>query len=159
MKKNFLTYSIIIGLIYFILKIILNNYNLDFIYSINLSLFFIIYITAVAGLIQITKKSKTLLIITTLITIIISCFIIIGVILSYRTVNIITIENQKVVEEIYGIPDPMAYQYKYINAFLKSYNTIKPPIKKFNSENSETQEEIIMKFHNSTVNTNIYHYD
>ncbi len=159
MKNKFLVYSIIIIFVFFILKIILNSYNLDFMYSIYLCSFLIIYITAVAGLFQITRKSKILLIITTLITIVISCFIIIGVILSFRTVNIITIKDQKIVEEIYGIPDSMVYHYKYINVFFKSYNTIEPPIKKLNSDNSENKDDVIMKFHNTTINTNTYHYD
>ncbi len=159
MKNNLLLYSVIFTFIFIILKIILNSYDLDFMYSIYQLSFLIIYITAIIGFFQITKDNKILLILTMLITIVISNIVIIGSILSSRTVNIITIEGQKVVEEIYGIPDPMAYDYKYINSILKSYNTIRPPIKKLNSDSSDTENNIVMKFHNTTVNTNTYHND
>lgn len=159
MKKNFLIYSVIFTFTFIILKIILNSYNLDFMYSIYQLSYFIIYITAVIGFFQITKDNKILLVIVILFTIVISSIIFIGAILSSRTVNIITVEGQKVVEEIYGIPNPMAYNYKYINTFLKSYNTTRPPIKKLNSDNSGTEKDIVMKFHNTVINTNTNHND
>ncbi len=159
MKNNLLMYSVIFSFVFVILKIILNSYNLDFMYSIYQLSYFIIYITAVIGFFQITKDNKILLVISILVTLIISYIVIIFAILSSRTVNIITIEGQKVVEEIYGIPDPMAYNYKYINSILKSYNTIQPPIKKLNSDSSGTENDIVMKFHNTTINTNTYHND
>lgn len=159
MKNNFLIYSIIFAFVFFILKIILNSYDLDFMYSIYQLSYFIIFITAVIGFFQITKNNKILLVLAIFVTLVISFILIIGTILSSRTVNIITIDGQKVVEEIYGIPDPMAYTYKYINPILKSYNTIQPPIKKLNSDSSRTENDIIMKFHNTTINTNTYHND
>lgn len=159
MKSNLLIYSVIYAFVFFILKIILNSYDLDFMYSIYQLSYFIIYITAVIGIFQITKDNKTLLILSILVTLVISYIVIIGAILSSRTVNIITIEGQKVVEEIYGIPDPMAYDYKYINSILKSYNTIRPPMEKLKSDSSGTENDIIMKFHNTTINTNTYHMD
>lgn len=159
MKNNMLLYSIIFTFAFIILKIILNSYDLDFMYSIYQLSYFIIYITAVIGIFQITKENKILLVISILIILVISYILIIGAILSSRTVNIITIEGQKVVEEIYGIPDPMAYDYKYINSILKSYNTIRLPIQKLDSDSSGMENDIVMKFHNTTINTNIPHYD
>lgn len=88
-----------------------------------------------------------------MITIIITYIIIIGAILSSKTVKIQTIDNQKVVVEIYGIPDPMAYYYKYINSFLKSYNTIMNPTKSLNSSNS-SNIDIVLKFNNRQNHTN-----
>lgn len=56
MKNNLLIYSLITAVIFFISKIILNSLNLDYMYSIYQFFLFIIYITAVIGIFQLTKK-------------------------------------------------------------------------------------------------------
>lgn len=158
MKNNLLLYSIIFSFAFVILKIILNSYNLDFMYSVYQMCYFWIYIITVIGIFQVTKENKILLVISILIILVISFILMIGTVLSYKTVKVITIDNQKVVVETFGLPDDMDYYYKYINFFLKSYNEIKPAIKTNSDKSSDPREnDIVMKFHNTTINTP--HYD
>lgn len=156
MKRNFLIYSFIMAVIFFILKIILNSFNLDFMYSIYQFSFIIIYITAIIGLFQISKENKILLVIKILFTIIFSFIIIVGMILSSKDVKIVTIKSEKIVTETYGIPDPMINYYKYINSVLKSYNTIKAPTKNLKSENNTNlmEKDIILKYYNKQKSNN-----
>ena len=136
--------------IFVLIKITLNFYNLELMYSINQCIFLFIYITVVGGLIQVANDNKLALAGIILIIVIVSFFIMIGAILTAKDVEIITIENQKVVTETYGLPDNMTYYYKYINSFLRSYNEIeiedKSFIKKSNDSNN-LEEDIVYKLY------------
>lgn len=157
MRNNLLIYSVISAIVFFILKIILNSFDLDFMYSIYQFSFFIIYSMTIMGIVQISKKNKILLVIESVIIVIISFIIIIGGIISAKKIKVVTIDNQKIVTETYGIPDPMTYYYKYVNSFLKSYNTIKSPNKSFNSTNNSTniiEDDIILRHYNKQNSNN-----
>lgn len=157
MKIKLLIYSLIMVVIFIFAKITLNFYNLELMYSINQCIFFIIYITVVGGLIQIADDNKLALAGIILIIVIVSIFIMIAAILTAKEVKIITIENQKVVTETYGLPDNMTYYYKYINSFLRSYNEIEIEDKSFieKSNNTNNIEDIVYKLYkkqNGTYN-------
>lgn len=155
MKIKLLIYSLIMVVIFILTKITLNFYNLELMYSINQCIFLIIYITVVGGFIQIADDNKLALAGIILIIVIVSIFIMIGEILTAKEVKIITIENQKVVTETYGLPDNMTYYYKYINSFLRSYNEIEIEDKSFIEKSNNIEEDIVYKLYkeqNGTYN-------
>lgn len=162
MKNNLLIYSIIFTFAFIISKIVLNSYDLEFMYSVYQFAYFIIYITGVIGFIQITKDNKILLVLAILVILVISYFAFIMVVLSSKSVKIRYVEQQKVVVESWGLPDNMDYYYKYINSYLRSYNEIKIPTEYLNNKNNsnELEKDIVLKFHNkensneSTFNSN-----
>lgn len=158
MKIKLLIYSLIMIVIFVLIKITLNFYNLELMYSINQCIFLFIYITVVGGLIQVAYENKLALAGIILIIVIVSIFIMIGTILTAKEVKIITIENQKVVTETYGLPDDMTYYYKYINSFLRSYNEIeiedKKFIEKFSNDSIIMEEDIVYKLYNQNTSYN-----
>lgn len=128
--KNSLFYSIFYGILLYIVKMILNKHNIDFLnwfYYLSYGLMIILFILGIFQIIlKINNKiiRKISSIIYLILVIIIAYIIVYFYRIFYTPQYIVTKDNKKMVAEVIMFHHTNIYYYNYKNSFMKSYKPI-----------------------------------